>query len=88
MKPIYEADTKVGEPASDKIIRLQMALGGAFNGMWTAWVRGAVSRHGGPWVNIKSDPKKNTVQLCEDFLLAWEEASYDAYKIDVEHRLH
>eukprot|EP00959_Pyramimonas_sp_CCMP1952_P307395 6433987-Pyramimonas_sp.AAC.1 len=60
LKPIYEADSKVDEPAPDIIIRLQKTLGGAFNGAWTAWARKAGSRHGGPWVNIKSGPKKNT----------------------------
>eukprot|EP00959_Pyramimonas_sp_CCMP1952_P042273 884071-Pyramimonas_sp.AAC.1 len=88
MKPIYEADAKVDEPASDKIIRLQKTLGGAINGIWTAWARKAGSRHRSPWANINSDPEKNTAQLCEDFLRAWEAAGYDAYKMDVEHRLH
>eukprot|EP00959_Pyramimonas_sp_CCMP1952_P079204 1655430-Pyramimonas_sp.AAC.1 len=58
--PINEADTERDEPAPEKISRLQRTLGGAFNGVWNAWARKASSRHGGPWVNIKSDPKKNT----------------------------
>eukprot|EP00959_Pyramimonas_sp_CCMP1952_P366610 7678117-Pyramimonas_sp.AAC.1 len=80
MNSIYEADIQRDEPAPDKVIRLQKTLGGAFNGVWTAWVRKAGSRQGLPWVRIHSDPKKNTVQLCEEFLRAWETAGYDAYK--------
>eukprot|EP00959_Pyramimonas_sp_CCMP1952_P360838 7557401-Pyramimonas_sp.AAC.1 len=60
LKPINEADTNKDEPAPEKIIGLQKTLGGAFNGIWTAWARKAGSRRGGPWVNIKSDPRRNS----------------------------
>eukprot|EP00959_Pyramimonas_sp_CCMP1952_P254334 5312714-Pyramimonas_sp.AAC.1 len=80
LSSISEADTNKEEPAQDKISRLQRTLGGAFNGIWPAWVRKPVSKHGGPRVSIKSDPMKNSVQLCEDFLQAWGQAGFDAYR--------
>eukprot|EP00959_Pyramimonas_sp_CCMP1952_P065692 1371600-Pyramimonas_sp.AAC.1 len=71
LSSISEAEPNKEGPAQDKFSRLQRTLGGAFNGIWPAWVRKSVSNQGGPWVSVKSDPKKNSVQLCEDFLQAW-----------------
>eukprot|EP00959_Pyramimonas_sp_CCMP1952_P074024 1547131-Pyramimonas_sp.AAC.1 len=60
LRPINEANVTRDEPALDKIMRLQKTLGGAFNGVWSAWVRKAGLQQGSTWVNIKSDPRKNT----------------------------
>eukprot|EP00959_Pyramimonas_sp_CCMP1952_P175221 3661756-Pyramimonas_sp.AAC.1 len=62
-------------------MRLQRALGGAFNGAWVGWVRRAGSLQGLPWVDIHTDPGRNTKERCEEFLRAWETAGYDAYKL-------
>eukprot|EP00959_Pyramimonas_sp_CCMP1952_P211591 4428176-Pyramimonas_sp.AAC.1 len=80
VRSIYEADIQRDEPAPEKGIRLQKTLGGAFNGAWTARARRAGSLQGLPWVRIHSGPKRNTLQLCEEFLRAWKAAGYDAYK--------
>eukprot|EP00959_Pyramimonas_sp_CCMP1952_P396202 8301535-Pyramimonas_sp.AAC.1 len=62
--------------------------GGAFNGAWSAWARKAAYSQGGAWVNIKSDPRRNTVQQCDEFLQAWSKMGYDAYRMDREYQLH
>eukprot|EP00959_Pyramimonas_sp_CCMP1952_P313223 6556262-Pyramimonas_sp.AAC.1 len=81
MRSIDEADIQRDEPAQEKVTILQKALGGAFNGAWIGWVRGAGSLQGLPRVDIHSDPGRNTRERCEEFLRAWEAAGYDAYKL-------
>eukprot|EP00959_Pyramimonas_sp_CCMP1952_P108468 2268053-Pyramimonas_sp.AAC.1 len=81
MCPVGEADVTKDEPAQEKISRLQKTLGGAFNGVWVAWVRRAAVRQG-TVETVKNDPKLNSAQLCSAFLQAWGNAAYDAYKMD------
>eukprot|EP00959_Pyramimonas_sp_CCMP1952_P360209 7542625-Pyramimonas_sp.AAC.1 len=59
MCSVSGTDATRKEPVQDKIIRLQKTLGGAFNGMWAAWVKRAALRQelGG---SQKHDPKLNT----------------------------
>eukprot|EP00959_Pyramimonas_sp_CCMP1952_P444690 9311350-Pyramimonas_sp.AAC.1 len=58
LRSIDEADVTKDEPAPDKATRMQKALGGAFNGAWSAWVRKAACSQGSTW--IKSNPRLNT----------------------------
>eukprot|EP00959_Pyramimonas_sp_CCMP1952_P327125 6847881-Pyramimonas_sp.AAC.1 len=60
MCPVDQADVSKDEPAPDKISRLQKTLGGAFNGVWGAWVKHAALRRGGH--DAKLDPERNSVQ--------------------------
>eukprot|EP00959_Pyramimonas_sp_CCMP1952_P163020 3407892-Pyramimonas_sp.AAC.1 len=46
MCPVDEADAAKDEPIQEKITRLQKTLGGAFRGVWVAWVRRAAVRQG------------------------------------------
>eukprot|EP00959_Pyramimonas_sp_CCMP1952_P281006 5873871-Pyramimonas_sp.AAC.1 len=68
MRSIDEADIQRDEPAQENVTRLQKALGGAFNGAWIGWVRRAGSLQGLPWVDIHSDPRRNTEERREEFL--------------------
>eukprot|EP00959_Pyramimonas_sp_CCMP1952_P182060 3806669-Pyramimonas_sp.AAC.1 len=67
----------------DNIIRLQKTLGGAFNGIWHAWVKRAALRQD-PSGGHRSNPKLNTPQTRADFLEAWSNAGHDAYRMDSE----
>eukprot|EP00959_Pyramimonas_sp_CCMP1952_P345280 7230850-Pyramimonas_sp.AAC.1 len=75
LRPINEANVP------DKIMRLQKTLGGAFNRVWSAWARKAGLKQGSAWVDIKSDPRNNTMQQCDDFLQAWSKVGCDAYRM-------
>eukprot|EP00959_Pyramimonas_sp_CCMP1952_P154380 3229742-Pyramimonas_sp.AAC.1 len=86
MCPVDKADVSRDELAPDKISRLQKTLGGAFDGVWGAWVKRAASRQGGPCAKL--DPELNSAQLRNDFLQAWSRAEFDAYKMDREYKLH
>eukprot|EP00959_Pyramimonas_sp_CCMP1952_P177790 3715914-Pyramimonas_sp.AAC.1 len=81
MCPVADADVTKDEPVQEKIIRLQKTLGGGFNGVWAAWVKKAAMRQGTSG-SAKHDPKRNTVQSCNDLIQAWDSAGYDAYKMD------
>eukprot|EP00959_Pyramimonas_sp_CCMP1952_P123666 2585296-Pyramimonas_sp.AAC.1 len=70
MCPLAEADVTKDEPVQENIVRLQKTLGGAFNGMWAAWVRKDAMRQG-TIGSEKHDPKRNAVQLWKDFILEW-----------------
>eukprot|EP00959_Pyramimonas_sp_CCMP1952_P149271 3123196-Pyramimonas_sp.AAC.1 len=79
---VGDADVTRGESAPEKIMRMQKMLGGAFNGAWSAWARKVAHKQGSACANIKSDPRRNTVQQCDDLLQAWSKVGYDAYKLD------
>eukprot|EP00959_Pyramimonas_sp_CCMP1952_P190776 3989789-Pyramimonas_sp.AAC.1 len=73
MCPVTDADVTKDEPVQDQIIRLQKTLGGAFNGVWAAWVKNAAMGQGTNR-SEKHDPERNTVQSCNEFIQAWDSA--------------
>eukprot|EP00959_Pyramimonas_sp_CCMP1952_P040085 837916-Pyramimonas_sp.AAC.1 len=83
MCAVATADADRDEPVQDKIIRMQKTLGGAFNGVWAAWVtRAALGQELSG--SQKSNPKLNTVETCAEFIEAWSDAGHDAYKMGSE----
>eukprot|EP00959_Pyramimonas_sp_CCMP1952_P402488 8434566-Pyramimonas_sp.AAC.1 len=58
LRSIDEADVARNEPAPDNLSRLHKAPGGAFNGVWSAWVKKAAFSQGGTY--IKSNPRLNS----------------------------
>eukprot|EP00959_Pyramimonas_sp_CCMP1952_P257820 5387950-Pyramimonas_sp.AAC.1 len=78
---VADADVAKDEPVQEKIMRLQKTLGGAFDGVWAAWVKKAAMRQGASG-SEEHDPKRNAVQSCNDVIQAWDSAGCDAYKMD------
>eukprot|EP00959_Pyramimonas_sp_CCMP1952_P145375 3043492-Pyramimonas_sp.AAC.1 len=87
LRPIEEADIQRDDTGQENVVRLQRELGGALNGAWIGWARKAGSREGPAWNEIHTDPRRNTRERCEEFLQAWKNAGYDAYKLVRRHHI-